>query len=237
MNCQNCLKQKASKICSKCNDGYYCSKECQRDHWILHKIKCTDKTQEIIKVNGSKVIQTSFEKEHLVKDKLLWEPCLMIHRLGIPLYVSFIKFECDLTDNSRKLGAFLILCPNSGLMSPTHTHFLANNSGNLIFKRFDDVNFTVQLFFDLYSYVYSIIHYYSSDEKNWLINNKLNKLNFEIYQAEEHKTQLNYIIWCRLNFNLKTKIKGEKDLSIDLNESKKMNFNILDQAFFRNVPG
>lgn len=37
--CKICGK-KAEQFCSKCKKIYYCSKECQKTHWILHKTEC-----------------------------------------------------------------------------------------------------------------------------------------------------------------------------------------------------
>lgn len=37
--CNNCFK-KANKICSQCKLVNYCSKECQKNDWKVHKHKC-----------------------------------------------------------------------------------------------------------------------------------------------------------------------------------------------------
>lgn len=40
MNCLQCGKL-TNKKCSICKCAYYCSKECQKNNWILHKEECT----------------------------------------------------------------------------------------------------------------------------------------------------------------------------------------------------
>ena len=42
--CQNCKIKKSETIqllkCSRCMTTYYCSEECQRSHYIQHKVCC-----------------------------------------------------------------------------------------------------------------------------------------------------------------------------------------------------
>ena len=39
--CWNCLQDKsATKTCTRCRQAYYCSKECLRKHWKVHKKSC-----------------------------------------------------------------------------------------------------------------------------------------------------------------------------------------------------
>jgi hypothetical protein len=35
-----CLKTNATKCCSKCKIVYYCSKNCQKKDWLIHKLVC-----------------------------------------------------------------------------------------------------------------------------------------------------------------------------------------------------
>jgi hypothetical protein len=39
--CWNCKKMSHTKKCSQCEIARYCSKECQRTHWKIHKITCS----------------------------------------------------------------------------------------------------------------------------------------------------------------------------------------------------
>ena len=39
-NCAQCFQVKEIMICARCNVIPYCSKECQRKHWKLHKLQC-----------------------------------------------------------------------------------------------------------------------------------------------------------------------------------------------------
>lgn len=38
-SCQLCSKR-ASQICGRCKEVYYCSTDCQKNHWRIHKIDC-----------------------------------------------------------------------------------------------------------------------------------------------------------------------------------------------------
>ena len=45
IECSNCRKcefytGKKLKVCSKCYTIYYCSKDCQKNHWNTHKVTC-----------------------------------------------------------------------------------------------------------------------------------------------------------------------------------------------------
>ena len=40
--CRNCFKQEnIMKKCAQCRGVYYCSKQCQREDWVRHKLTCT----------------------------------------------------------------------------------------------------------------------------------------------------------------------------------------------------
>lgn len=38
--CANCSKSDCAKKCSRCKTTYYCSAECQKEHWASHKPSC-----------------------------------------------------------------------------------------------------------------------------------------------------------------------------------------------------
>lgn len=43
--CGNCGKENATKRCSRCNRIHYCSVDCQKAHWKVHKKICNDEYQ------------------------------------------------------------------------------------------------------------------------------------------------------------------------------------------------
>ena len=47
--CIYCLKEvNGSLRCSRCRTATYCNRECQRDHWSVHKNSCVDSNNEDI---------------------------------------------------------------------------------------------------------------------------------------------------------------------------------------------
>lgn len=62
--CDNCGASNVTFVCSRCKMGWYCSKECQMNHWKIHKTNCkkvqtnvsvTPPTQPIPESNTLKV--------------------------------------------------------------------------------------------------------------------------------------------------------------------------------------
>lgn len=52
-DCTDCPKRQCHylKACSRCETIKYCSKECQRAHWPIHKPSCVDKSQEFLSID------------------------------------------------------------------------------------------------------------------------------------------------------------------------------------------
>ena len=52
--CGNSCGQQGTKRCSKCQTVYYCSKECQKAHWKIHKKGCSEiqSTKEVEECMG-----------------------------------------------------------------------------------------------------------------------------------------------------------------------------------------
>ena len=46
--CNNCFVslEKKMRTCVNCNRVRYCSRKCQRKHWVAHKVMCTGSTND-----------------------------------------------------------------------------------------------------------------------------------------------------------------------------------------------
>jgi hypothetical protein len=51
-NCQ--IKQGQLLLCSKCKKIHYCSRECQKEHWKVHKPICNKSIELVDPINGAK---------------------------------------------------------------------------------------------------------------------------------------------------------------------------------------
>ena len=66
-HCDNCFQSRESlKVCSKCNQMFYCDKRCQQNDWKYHKNECKVYRHEEFDIWGSTV------KERLLIRLLLW---------------------------------------------------------------------------------------------------------------------------------------------------------------------
>jgi hypothetical protein len=56
--CENCDKKNSHKRCERCKAPRYCSRECQVEHWKVHKkncfkpVKCSPLKEEIVEITG-----------------------------------------------------------------------------------------------------------------------------------------------------------------------------------------
>ena len=44
--CPYCLTNEAINRCSACKEQSYCSKECQKKHWVVHRVDCLRRRNE-----------------------------------------------------------------------------------------------------------------------------------------------------------------------------------------------
>lgn len=62
--CSNCLiSDKKLFSCGKCLCAKYCSKECQRAHWTLHKLHCKDYESAVSKIEKYKLKSIQYDNE------------------------------------------------------------------------------------------------------------------------------------------------------------------------------
>lgn len=83
------------KKCSRCQYVFYCSKNCQRSAWLLHKLECTNLKK--------------------ISPKMLPESAHLLIRIMLKLQVRLIWFKllaCVLLLHFKELTMRIILCRN-----------------------------------------------------------------------------------------------------------------------------
>lgn len=65
--CVNCLKP-ANKRCGQCHVAWYCSAECQKKDWNIHKPECATKGKDYDASDACNKIVTCFMNERNVRD-------------------------------------------------------------------------------------------------------------------------------------------------------------------------
>jgi hypothetical protein len=91
---------------------------------------------------------------------------------------------------NREVAIFMMVEPVTGLAAPKWQ----TGCGIVAFAREDKSNFTVDLFWDLYSYIYHLMDFYGEDDFNYqrFKKERLNEKAFKYYQKQEHQIQENY---------------------------------------------
>jgi len=111
----------------------------------------------------------------------------------VPLKVKRLKRHQSKKPN-REVAIFLMVEPVSGLAAPKWQM----GCGIVAFAREDKSDFTVDLFWDVYSYIYHLMAFYGDYEFNYqeFKNEKLNQKAFHYYQKQEHQIQEDYKRQC-----------------------------------------
>ena len=118
-----------------------------------------------------------------------WKDCVVPRMIGVPVKYKRWRnsFERPI---DREVGIFLLVDPVSGLAAP---EYQICGCGVLAFA-LEKQDFSVNLFWDLYSYIFHLMDYYGESNFNYESYRlaKLNSKSFYNYQEEEHQIQADF---------------------------------------------
>jgi hypothetical protein len=173
-----CVCQKpASKHCGACKRVFYCSSDCQKADWKVHKTSCASRIKICI-FDGDEVVEAYYNTDDdFVTDVSGWYPCQVPALLGIPLLVK--RFEPSRTKKNNEIGVFMTVEVETGL-APVEW---SSESGKLAFMRADKQNLGSEVLWDLYDYIHGVLMAEYADGKlEHIKKKKLNKEAFEDFR-------------------------------------------------------
>ena len=195
MRCSQCHQFEVLFRCSRCKITYYCNIDCQKLNWPLHKSTCfaRETLSTIVLVNGVKTSLLKINKKEISKFSFCDVPKL----LGIE--IMYKRWAKNLSKPSREIALFLMIDPKTGLADPEWQM----ECGIVAFGLLNG-DLSEQIFWDVYSYIFFLMDFYSNTEFNYDVfkKTKLNPLSFQIYQREEREAQANYRKSKKLDFNI-----------------------------------
>ena len=219
--CGACGNSNAKFHCAKCKSVYYCNTECQKSNWPQHKVKCTPAssietakkplaTENVIPTSVNKIepIINEIEKESRKLERTIvlvdgmkateiqiptneiddsWGDCVVPKMLGLP--IIYKRWRRNKVKPEREVAIFLLVEPVSGLAAPEW-----QKACGVVAFALKDADFSSNLFWDVYSYIYHLMDYYGEDDFNYerFRRNKLNAKSFHHYQEEEHRIQADF---------------------------------------------
>lgn len=175
--CAKCSKENAQYRCSACHQANYCSKECQKSDWTEHKQTCLLKTQQVVVVEGTFTRDEAMTRSEL--NSLTWEVCQVPTMLGVGLKVARLS-PSHSYDCSREVGIFMMVEPETGLAPPRWQvrPFTQPTLGTLVFARTDNADFSSEVFWQLYDYIFGTLMDIYSDFGGEAAKNKINLQSF-----------------------------------------------------------
>jgi hypothetical protein len=108
-NCNLCNNTNSTKRCSACKKVTYCSEQCQKMDWKVHKLSCTYVSKiKVCHVNGIQVTEATLDSSELASAALNsdeWKTCAAPKLLGIPLIYKHLR-SANASHNDMLVGVF-----------------------------------------------------------------------------------------------------------------------------------
>lgn len=189
LNCNNCQKENPKYKCSACKTVDYCSVECQKQHWSsTHKTVCpySNRVVQTVIVDGMKAVNESVPVSVLKAYE--WIKCEVPGMIGMPLMVRRCGYQ-PIRPN-KEVAIFLMVDPQTGLADADWQQRV----GIVQFVCSDFKDFSADLFWDIYSYIFTLMDCYGEPDFNYKQFEKkyLNNKSFKNYQEQEHEIQRQY---------------------------------------------
>ncbi len=97
------------------------------------------------------------------------------------------------TKDRRQLATYMFIDPNTGLVSLNWLSFFQHEIGILLFFRFDNQPFAKQNFYDLFSFSYTLMDWYSFGYNSYILNELLNKTEYNMFVEHENYYQKYFV--------------------------------------------
>ncbi|PVU89060.1 hypothetical protein BB559_005262 [Furculomyces boomerangus] len=144
--CSYCLKNKSYvhgslKRCSSCKMLYYCSKECQKNDWVIHKLECGLTSGGIRKLHTSMRLMARVFSPLYLKEKSSESTLLFEHAFNIIRYQFESHYEKQSEERKVKMAQIAMIIGKDSLNEKV---FSGKDAIELFFK----VNFNGFTIFD-----------------------------------------------------------------------------------------
>jgi hypothetical protein len=142
-----------SKRCSVCKVERYCSRECQTNHWSVHRDECS--LRSVVLVDGDNVWEErwSGSRSKINRD---WDACPVPALLGVPLFGKK-HIRPSAVEPSNHLATWMMVDPVTVFASTHGFKWMGgarNQLGVSVFLRSDGKDFTAAHFQQLQRYFY-----------------------------------------------------------------------------------
>lgn len=141
-----------------------------------------EKIVETVVVDGMKAVLKAEPVSVLKEYK--WIKCEIPEMIGVPLMVRRCGFQPVRPGNEPAI--YLMADPKTGLADADWQRQV----GIVQFVRSDYTDFSVEFFWDVYSYIFNLMDYYGEDNFNYkrFKEKKLISESFKMFQKQEHET-------------------------------------------------
>lgn len=136
-------------------------------------------TIQILLVTGSSIQVDRIDPAELESNKNQWETCVVPGMLGVPLKVKSCGNRFPFQSGDNDPGIFMMVKTPTGLADPKWSR-----RETRAFARSDRIDFSSELFWQLYDYIYTLMDYYGDDDGARRAVRKMNPRDFAVYTKQ-----------------------------------------------------